>query len=70
MPQQIANNAEFIQVEVGGGSYIYKLGAQTTFEGQKEYKYDITVKKTGLEVTTSINDWTAVGPTTGDAILQ
>ncbi len=70
VPQSIANNTEFIKVEVGGGSYIYKLEKQTTFEGQKEYKYEITVKKTGLEVTTSIGAWTAVGPTTGDAILQ
>ncbi len=70
VPQSIANSAEFIKVEVGGGSYIYKLGTQTTFEGQKEYKYNITVKKTGLEVTTSINTWSAVGPITGEAILQ
>ncbi len=70
VPQTIEFGAAFIQVEVGGGSYIYKLGSGATFEGQKEYKYNITVKKTGLEVTTSINDWTAVGPTSGDAILQ
>ncbi len=70
VPQQIAYSTEFIKVEVGGGSYIYKLGSQTTFEGQKEYKYNITVKKTGLEVTTSINAWSDVGSTSGDAILQ
>ena len=30
----------------------------TTFESGKKYKYIVTVRETGLEVDSNINDWT------------
>lgn len=73
VPQTVLSGSEFIKVEVGGGSYVYKLdNSDKTFEGQKVYEYEITVKKTGLTVTSAITDWTTVGSgtTTGEAVLQ
>ncbi len=73
VPQTVSSGSEFIKVEVGGGSYVYKLdNSDKTFEGQKVYEYEITVKKTGLTVTSAITDWTTVGSgtTTGEAVLQ
>ncbi len=71
VPQALASGASFIQVAVGGGSYIYKLGAATTFDAKKCYTYNITVNKTGLVLTsTTITGWTDGGSTSGNAELQ
>ena len=72
VPQTLNANTNFIKVEVGGGSYIYKLdSSDKTFEGKKVYEYNITVSKTGLEVSSSITAWTSVGSaTSGTATLQ
>jgi len=57
---------------VGGGDYIYKLPAATTFAAQTKYVFNITVNKTGLVLTTTqITDWVSAGdPTPGNATLQ
>ena len=71
VPQSLTSGASFIQVAVGGGSYIYKLGAATTFDAKKCYTYNITVNKTGLVLTsTTITDWLEGGSTSGNAELQ
>lgn len=71
VPQSLTSGASFIQVAVGGGSYIYKLGAATTFDAKKCYTYNITVNKTGLVLTsTTITDWLEGGSTSGTAELQ
>ena len=71
VPQAIAANANFIQVAVGGGNYIYKLATATTFAAHKKYTYNLTVKKTGLVLTvTTITDWTSETPVSGNAELQ
>lgn len=42
------------------------------FESGKKYQYHITLKLTGLEVTSKIEDWDAVGidPVPGDAVMD
>ena len=72
VPQTIAADANFIQVTVGGGNYIYKLAAATTFDAKKCYTYNLTVNKTGLVLTvTTITDWVSAGDATaGNATLQ
>ena len=71
VPQTLNANTNFIKVEVGGGAYIYKLAAQTSFSASSVYTYSITVNKTGLEVSSSITGWTSVGTaTSGTATLQ
>lgn len=71
VPQTVAASANFIQVAVGGGNYIYKLTADKTFAAKTKYTYSITVNKTGLILTsTSVTDWLEGGSTSGNAELQ
>ena len=70
VPQTLAAGASFIQVAVGGGNYIYKLDAATTFAAKNRYTFNLTVNKTGLVLTvTNITPWTAVDPIVGTAEL-
>ena len=72
VPQAIANGTAFIKVVVGGGSYIYKLGSEssTEFKSSTQYTYNITVAKTGLTVTSTINAWAGNSSSSGTASLQ
>lgn len=72
VPQTLANGTPFIKVTLSdNASLVYILEAQTEFKSGKKYIYQITAKKTGLEVTSTIADWEAVGsPTAGDAVMQ
>ena len=71
VPQAIAANASFLKVTVGGGDYIYKLPAATTFDAQTKYVFNITVNKTGLVLTTTqITAWEDGGAANGSATLQ
>ena len=71
VPQTVAASANFIQVAVGGGNYIYKLTADKTFAAKTKYTYSITVNKTGLILTsTTVTDWLEGGSTSGTAELQ
>ncbi len=70
VPQTLNASTDFIKVEVGGGNYIYKIdSSDKTFEGKKVYEYNITVNKTGLEVSSKITNWTSVGAVSGTATL-
>ena len=71
VPQAIAANTSFLKVTVGGGDYIYKLPAATTFAAQTKYVFNITVNKTGLVLTTTqITAWADGGEADGNATLQ
>lgn len=71
VPQTIAANTSFLKVTVGGGDYIYKLPAATTFAAQTKYVFNITVNKTGLVLTTTqITAWADGGEADGSATLQ
>lgn len=72
VPQTLANGTSFIKVTLSdNASLVYALETQTEFKSGKKYIYQITAKKTGLEVTSTITDWEEVGsPTTGDAVMQ
>lgn len=71
IPQTVAASANFIQVAIGGGNYIYKLDAAKTFAAKTKYTYSITVNKTGLILTsTTVTDWLEGGSTPGTAELQ
>lgn len=57
-PQTLEANTHFIKIAVEGRvPYLYKLKTDNTFESGKRYIYHITVNKTELDVTTSIDDW-------------
>ena len=71
VPQTVTASTAFIKVVVGGGSYIYRLAAQTAFQQSSVYTYNIQVNKTGLKVSSTITPWIAVGSTTsGTATLE
>ncbi len=70
VPQTVESGKAFIKVVVGGGSYIYNLGSETTFAGKTQYTYEITVNKTGLTVTSTINAWAGNSSSSGTASLQ
>ena len=70
VPQAVAQNAPLIEVTLAsGGVLTYNLAAATTFQGGKEYNYNITVKLTGLSVTSTITEWSPMGTVTGDATM-
>lgn len=52
-----------------GGILKYTIPASTTFTSGKKYIYQITLKLSGLEVSSSIEDWTPVGAVQGDATM-
>lgn len=61
-----------------GGTLKYTIkqfsttSGKAVFESGKKYQYHITLKLTGLEVTSKIEDWEAVGgdPVKGDAVMD
>ena len=69
VPQTLDANTNFIQVAIGGGNYIYKLPAATTFAASTKYTYNLTVSKTGLTLSgTTITPWDATpAAANGDA---
>lgn len=54
-----------------GGTLSYTFPSSTTFESGKRYTYHITLKLTGLVVTSSIENWDPItsNPVTGDATM-
>ena len=75
VPQEVSAKADFIKVALanGGATFTYKIpdsGALTLASG-KVYKYNITVKSSGLSVASSITDWDATaGTSTGNATMD
>lgn len=61
IPQTLKENDAFIQVTLStGGVLTYKLGADDNkiFAAGSRYRYTITANLTGLEVTSTISNWT------------
>lgn len=56
VPQTISNT-DFIKLKSGDKEFVYRLENQKTFESGKKYKYDITIKKSGISVTTNEVNW-------------
>lgn len=71
-PQDIAQDEPFIQVTLkGGATYSYRPDKAVTLQEGCQYTYTITVKKTGLEGSASINTWDGTGnDISGDAQLE
>lgn len=72
LPQTVnASSVSLIEIQLAGNSttYAWSPQASVTFNAEKKYEYTITVKATGLSITTSVTDWTVetgVGAYTGD----
>lgn len=78
-PQTFTKGTKFMKVTLAtGGELFYTLpnGASDnglTLASGKIYKYEITVKLTGLTVTSTIDDWGVIGngdPVKGDAVME
>lgn len=79
VPQTFSKGAKFMKVTLAtGGQLFYTLPSGTgdtdlTLESGKIYKYEITVKLTGLTVTSTIGDWKPIGngdPVKGNAVMD
>lgn len=75
VPQAITENTKFLKVHLTTGGdlfYTVEKGKGFSLESGKVYKYEITVKLTGLTVTSSIKDWESIGanPVTGEAVME
>ena len=78
VPQTFSKGAKFMQVTLAtGGKLFYTLpsgGSDTdlVLESGKIYSYTITVKLTGLTVTSKIKDWETIGanPVAGNAVMD
>lgn len=70
IPQTLNDKTEFIRVTLdSGATLVYKLGKETEFKKGTKYTYTITSKLTGLEVTSTIEDWGTTSPASGDATM-
>lgn len=74
VPQKVGNDnspVNFIKVQLKDKAALYYQVTDLTLESGKKYTYHITVNLTGLTVTSTIDDWKAVGqPTDGNAEMQ
>ncbi len=52
-----------------GGKLVYTFPEGTAFGSGRKYVYNVTLKLTGLSVTSSITDWAATADTGGDATM-
>lgn len=76
VPQKMINKVLTFTL-ADGGTLKYTIPEFTStpgkavFESGKKYQYHITLKLTGLEVTSTIEDWDPVGlPVKGDAVMD
>lgn len=85
MPQSLVEDAKLFQIELADGTsstvptapvystkYVYKNPSTltvTSFDSGKQYIYEITVTASGLQVTTTVDDWATTSDTTGSADL-
>lgn len=75
VPQTLTASAvsklPFIQIKLNaGGVFTYSLETETSFESGKKYTYTITVKQTGLTVTSTISPWSTGEGGTGTAEME
>ena len=70
VPQTVAGNTAFIVVHLTTGDLNYRLPADVTFTSGKRYIYQITANLAGLNLVSSIVDWTPINPVTGSATLE
>lgn len=57
VPQRVAAG-DFIKFKSGEKELVYELNSEKVFEAGKKYKYEVTIKRSGISVTTSEVAWT------------
>lgn len=68
MPSENFNDMALTFTTTGSGTYKWNVtsAAATKFEAGKEYKFNITINKTGINVTATIENWGAGNGETGE----
>lgn len=69
VPQTINASTDFIQVKVGSTNLTHRLEEAKTFESGYKYTYNITVRKSGLKVSTTVTPWIEEN-VNGDAVMR
>ena len=73
-PQTFAQSKKFIEVAIGNSKFYYKVTESSgiTLTEGKVHKYSITVKASGLSVSSEITDWTGKDDSAspGDATMD
>ena len=68
VPQTLTAGTAFVMLCLKDGVKLaYLLPKDTTFESNKKYIYHITVSRTEVKISTTIEDWTLGGVVTGEA---
>lgn len=70
VPQTVDASTDFIQVKVGNTTLAHQLKEAKKFESGYKYTYNITVRKSGLKVTTSVAPWETTDEIGGDAVMR
>lgn len=74
VPQAFSSSTKFMKVTLAtGGELFYTLDQDLTLKSGYIYKYDITVKLTGLKVTSTVEPWDLIGkgePVKGEAVMD
>ena len=67
-PQTVAAGKQFIRVELGGGTFYFRLQNNVVLEAGNRYKYTVNVNATGLTLEgCTIGEWFDGGGETGEA---
>lgn len=70
VPQTVDATADFIKVQVGSTNLTHRLEEAKTFESGYKYTYNITVRKSGLKVSTTVAPWETTDEIGGDAVMR
>lgn len=66
VPQTIAQGVKLFEIKIGTVNYYYQTTEALSFLEGKKYNLQLTIKQTGIEITSVITDWTDGGTIEGD----
>lgn len=70
IPQTIAAGSKLFKVTIDGVNYYYTNPDAVAFEGGNCYNYVLTINQTGIEVSSTITDWTNNEPISGEGVSE
>ena len=66
VPQIIPSGVKLFKITIGNIDYFYTTNSELTFQEGKKYNLKLTIKQTGIELSSTIEDWTDGGTISGD----
>lgn len=67
VPQSIAAGVKLFEITIGDVKYYYTTTEEVTFLEGKKYNLKLTIRQTGIELTSSIEEWVDGGSVIGEA---